>query len=326
MVADSVRPLHAEIAALKERLAEREGNPSRFEVSLSSIPPQLEQQIESRLRTDLEPRVVIEAREQSAHLLASAKSMIDQRTNEAHQTVVLAVAEEMKGIEKRAQEISTCISENAQEHLRLGLEDFRQKLLDGGNALKRLSEELLEFLQHNLIAEHDARRGDLEQLRSAVTAESARLQEQVGYLDTRIASLDQSARALESGLDQRLSRISSDTVKDTRAQFENAAGEILEQLTMRSLRLLNEQLEQTRGNLKTTEQGTVASVSDSLKTQSANALQSVEQQMDLLTRHALDRCRLKLEEGLNVLTRNLNEQFRLETAPQATQDTTSATN
>ncbi len=312
MVAESVRPLQAEIAALNERLAQREANPSRFEVSLSSIPPELEQQIESRLKKDLAPRVVDGAREQSALLLASAKAMIDQQTNEAHEKVLRAVAEEVKVVEKRAQEISTYISENTQEYLRCGLEDYHRKLLEGGNSLKRLSEELLEFLQQTLIAEHDTRRGDLEQLRTAITSESARLQEQVAYLDTRIASLDQSARCLESGLDQRLSRISSETVRDTRSQFESAANEILEELTARGVRLLREQLEETRGNIKKVEEGIVASASETLKGQSANTLQAFEQSTEHLAKLAVERWRQKLEAGLNVLTKNLNEQFQLE--------------
>jgi hypothetical protein len=313
MVAESVRPLEAEIVVLKERLAQREANPSRFEVSLSSIPPELEQQIEARLKKDLRPRVLDEAREQSALLLASAKATIDQRTNEAHEKVLRAVAEELKVVEKRAQDISTYISESTQEHLRRGLEDFRQKILDGGNSLKRLSEELLEFLQQNLLAEHDARRGDLEQLRTAVTSESARLQEQIGCLDTRIGNLDQSARCLESGLDQRLSRISSDTVKDTRSQFESAANEILEELIARSVHLLREQLEETRGNMKNVQEGIVASVSESLNGQATNALQAFEHSMEHLARLAVERWRLKLEGGLNALAKSLNEQFRLET-------------
>ena len=312
MVAESVRPLQAEIVALKERLAQREANPSRFEISLSSIPPELEQQIESRIKKDLAPTVVDAAREQSALLLTSAKAMMDQRTSETHEKVLRAVAEELSVVEKRAQEIAAYISDNTQEYLRCGLEDFHRKLLDGGNSLKRLSEELLEFLQQTLIAEHDARRGDLEQLRTAVASESARLQEQVAYLDTRIASLDQSARCLESGLDQRLSQISSDTVKDTRNQFETAANEALEELSARSVHLLREQLEETRGNMRKVEEGIVASVSESLKGQAANALQAFEQSTEELARLAVERWRLKLEAGLNGLTKNLNEQFRVE--------------
>lgn len=312
MVAESVRPLQAEIVALKERLAQREANPSRFEISLSSIPPELEQQIESRLKRDLGPKVVDEAREQSALLLASAKEMIDQRTSEAHEKVLGAVAEELRLVEKRAQEVFTYISENTQEYLRCGLEDFHRKLLEGGNSLKRLSQELLEFLQQSLIAEHDGRRGDLEQLRTAVESESVRLQEQVAYLDTRIASLDQAARCLESGLDQRLSRISSDTVKESRSQFESAANETLEELKARGVHLLREQLEETRGHMKKAEEGIFASVSESLKGQAAGALQAFEQSTEDLARLAVERWRLRLEGGLIALAKNLNEQFRME--------------
>ena len=308
-----VRPLQAEIAALKERLAQREANPSRFEVSLSSIPAELEQQIESRVRKDLGPRLMEEARAQSAHLLASAKTMIEQRTSETHENFRRMVAEELNVVEKRAHDISVYISENTQEHLRRGLEDFHQRLLDGGNSLKRLSEELLEFLQHNLNAEHDARRGDLEQLRAAMASESARLQEQIGHLDIRIGKLDQSARSLESGLDQRLSRISSDTVKDTRMQFESAANEILEELTARSVHLLRGHLEETSGNMKSIQQGIVASVSESLKGQAGNALQAFEDSTEDLAKLSIERWRLKLERGWIALAKSLNEQFRPET-------------
>jgi len=312
-IAQSIRPLEVEILALKERLAKRDANPARFEVSLSSIPPELGQQIELRLLKDLEPRVVDEARQQSAHLLASAKAMIDQRTNEAHETFLRGVANELKVVEKRAQEISGRISENTDEHLRSGLEHFQQELLDGGNSLKRLSEELLEFLQYKLNGEHDARRGDLEQLRAAVASESARLQHQVDDLDTRISKLDESARCMESGLDQRLGRMSSDTVRETRSQFESAANEILGELAERSVRVLGNQLEDTRGNLQAIQEGIVASVSESLKEQAANALQDFQNSMEHLARLSVESWRLKLEGGLNAVTKSLNEHFRSQT-------------
>jgi hypothetical protein len=307
MIAESVRPLQAEVMALKERVAQREANPSRFEVSLSSIPPELEQQIESRLRKDLGPRVLDEVRQQSVHLLESAKTTIDQRTTESYEKFLCRVVEELKVVEKHAQDISAHISENTREYLRRGLEDFHQKLLDGGNSLKRLSEELLEFLQHNLNAEHDTRRGDLEQLRASVASESSRLQEQVEYLDSRIAKLDESTRCLESGLDHRLSRMSSDTVKETRSQFESLAHEILEELTARSIKALRDQLEEATKNMQIVQNGIVASVSESLKGQAANALQAFEHSMEHLARLSIERWRLKLEGGLNALAKSLNE-------------------
>ena len=312
MIADSVRPLQAEIWSLKETLAHRDGNRSRFEISLSSIPPEVEQQIEARLRRDLGPRVLQEARQQSELVLASAKAAIDQRTAESHETFLRGVAQELKVVEKRAEEISAHISKSARENLSRGMEDFQQKLLEGGNSLKRLSEQLLEFLQQNLNAEHEARRGDLEKLRVAVTSESARLQEQVENLDTRIAKLGESARSLESGLDQRLSRMSSDAVRDTRSQFESAANQILDEFMARNVKGLGDQLDQAAGKMKTLQSGIVASVSESLRVQMANALQAFEGSMEELARVCVERCRVKLEGGLNVLAKGLHEQFRLE--------------
>jgi hypothetical protein len=312
MITEMVTPLQAEIVTLKDRLARREANPSRFEVSLSSIPAELEQQIESRLRKDLGPKVVSEAREQSAHLLASAKTIVDQQTGEVRENFRRMAAEQLGAVEKRAQEISAAISHNTQEHVRGGLEEFQQKLSDGGNSLKLLSEELLEFLQQNLNAEHEARRGDLDQLRAAVASESLRLQQEIGSLDTRIGKLDQSTSSLESGLDQRLSRISSDTVKDTRMQFESAANETLEDLTARSAALLRDQMDETSGNMKKIHEAIVESVSELLKSQSANALQAFEDSMDHLARLSVERWRLKLEGGLTAMTKSLNDQFRLQ--------------
>ena len=313
MILESVHPLQAEIVALREKMSRRDANPNRFEVSLGSIPPELEQQIEERLRKELGPKVLDEARQQSAQVLASAKTTIDQRTSEAHQNFLRGVAQELKVVQNRAHEISAQISENTQDHLRRGLEDFRQKLLDGGNSLKRLSDELLEFLQQELNAEHDARRGDLEQLRAAVSSESLRLQQGVEYLDTRIAKLDESACSLESGLDQRLSRLSTDTVKDTRSRFESAASEILEELTARSVQVLSNQLEETSGKMKVMQESISTSTSEALKTQAAHSLQAFEHSMEELAKLSVERWRLKLEGGLNAMSKSLNEQFRLET-------------
>ena len=317
MISESVRPLHAEVEAVKDRLAKREANPSRFEVSLSSIPIELEQQIESRLRNDLEPKVLDEARQQSAQLLATAKSTLDQRASEAHDKFLRRVGEELSSVERHAEDISAQLSENTQQHLRNGLEDFRRSLVDGGNSLKRLGDELFEFLQTKLNDEYEVRRAELEHLRSAVNTESARLQEQIEYLDTRIAKLDQSVRALESGLDQRLSRMSSDTVKDTRSQFEVAANEVLEELTARSIQVLDNQLQETTGRLKTTQNEIVTGVSEDLKRQTANVLQSFDQSVEHLAKVSVDRWRLKLDRAFSALSKNLNEQLRLESGDSA---------
>ena len=310
MIAESVRPLQADLTAIKDKLAQREANPNRFEVSLSSIPPDLEQQLELRLRQNLGPRIVDEARQQSAHLLASAKATVDRQTTEACEMFMHRAAEDVKIIEKRAQEISQHISENAREYFNRGLQEFHQQLLQGGNSLKHLSEELVEFLRQNLDAEFEARRADIERVREALASESLRLRDEVEYLDTRIAKLDESVRCLESGLDQRLSRMSSETVKDTRQQFESAAHEIFEELTTRSVNVLAQQLQESTDNMATIQNGIVSSVSDSLKVQAANASQAFERSLAELTKLSVERCRLRLEEGLKAVSQSLNEQFR----------------
>jgi predicted nuclease with TOPRIM domain len=311
MIAESVHPLQVEVSALKDKLARREANPSRFEVSLSSIPPEVEQQLELRLRQDLGPRVLDEARQQAQNLLAAAKSAIDQKTTEGSQDFMQRVAEELKLVEKRAQDLSAHISDNAREHMRRGLDDFHQKLLEGGNSLKRLSEDLLAYLQQNLNDEHDARRGDLDQLRASLGSESSRLHEQIERLESRIAKLDESARDLESGLDQRLGQMSSNLVRETGDQLEGVANDIFEELTKRSSAALANQLEEANGNMKIVQKGIVASASESVKADAANALQAFEQSMEKLSNYSIERCRCKLADGLNAVVKNLGEHFQV---------------
>jgi hypothetical protein len=138
MIGESIRPLKDEIATLNQQLERREVNPSRFEVSLSSIPPELEHQLEVRLRRYLGPRLLEETRQESAHLLEAATAAIEQKTTKGYEDFLHRSEEELKLIEKRADDISARISASARDHLSCGLDAFQQRLLDGGNALKRL--------------------------------------------------------------------------------------------------------------------------------------------------------------------------------------------
>jgi len=312
MIAESIGPLQAQVTAVKDTLARREANPSRFEVSLSQIPPELEEQMEMRLRKDLGPKVIEESRQHYAQLLEAAKSTIDQRTNEGYEDFRRRTTDELKIVEQRAQEISTRMSANAQEQLRRGLEDFDQKLLDGGNSLKRLSEELLEFLQQDLNEKHNARRQDLEQVRASVAADSSRLREEIELLEGRIAKLDESARSLESGLDKRLGEMAGNTVRDTRSQLEAMANEALLQLTAHSAKTLSDQLDDASVNMATAQKNMLASASESLNAQVTHASQAFEHSMQEMARLSVERWRLKLAANLNALAKNLGDQFQLE--------------
>lgn len=312
MIAEAVGPLQLEFSALKEKLARRDSNPSRFEVSLSSIPPELQQQLELRLRNDFGPKVIAEARHQSADLLAAAKSAIEQKTIEAYQQFTGRVAGDLKGVEKRAQDLSAHIFDNAREHMRRGLEDFHQQLLEGGNSLKRLSEQLLEFLQQSLNDEHDARRGDLDKLRLRMESESSRLREQIDSLDSRMAKLNAATQAFESGLDERLSQISSKMVGDVRQQLAVEANAMLEELTARSVTALQRQLDEAADKMKTFQNGIVDSSSQTLTLEAAKALQGFGDSMEKMTNHAVERWRTKLAGGLTAVAKNLSEQLQLD--------------
>lgn len=308
-VIESVGPLQAEITVLKAKLERREANPSRFEVSLSSIPPELEQQLELRLRKALLPELLDEAHQQSAEVLGAAKAAINKKTTDCYEDFLRRVGEELKVVEKRAQEISAHISDNADEHFRRGLEEFQQKLLDGGNSLKRLAEQLLDYVQQNLNDQHNASRGDLEQLRASVSLESSRLHEHIEHLDRRIARLDESTSCLESGLTQRLSQMASNTIKDARGQLEGATNDILEEFTARGMNTLGNQLDEATGNMKIVQKGIMTSLSESLRGEAKDTLQDLEHSMERMAEKAVERWRLKLESSLNAVTKSLGEQF-----------------
>jgi hypothetical protein len=329
MIAESIRPLqlqvttlNEQVAALNQKLAHREANPSRFEVSLAGIPPELEQQLELRLRRDLGPIVLEGARQQSTQLLAAAKATLDRRAEETHERYSQRVAEELAAVEKRAQDLSAHISHEMREYLQRGLDDFHDQLLNGGHSLKRLGEELLNFMQQSLNQEFHARRADLEQLRASVSSESLRLQDQIEDLDHRVAKLDEAARGLESGLDQHLNQMSSNMVRDARGQLEAAAIEILEKLTTRNAKMLADQQDAAGMNMRIVQKEIVGSTCDSLRTEAATALQTFERSMEELAQLSAERWRHRLASGLNALAKGLGERLLMQAdsgddAPQA---------
>jgi hypothetical protein len=311
VLAELVQPIGAEVTDLKEKIA-RGAQKNRFEVSLSQIPPELEQQLELRLKKELGPQVLKQAREQSEQVLEAAKAAIDRKTTETHAEFLHRVKVDLQAVEQRTQGLSTDVAQNLREHLNRGLGELHQEVVDAGNRLKRLSEDLLKVMERSLGEEHAARRQELEQVQASVASESSRLQEQIADLDRRMAKLDESARRLESGLDQRLSRMASDTVRTARSQMESALEVALNELGTRNARELGNQLDEASANLKIIQTGIEASVSESLRVQVAETLQSFEHSMEELAQQSVERWRLALASGLNSLLGVLGEQFRLQ--------------
>ncbi|MBV9183297.1 MAG: hypothetical protein JO356_18500 [Acidobacteria bacterium] len=315
LIRDAVRPLQAEIAALKEKLARTDANRSRFEVSLSSIPPELEQQLETRLQKDLGPKVLNEARHQSAELLRAAETTIEQRTAQAYEAFVQRAGNELQVIEQRARDVAGQISESVRQQISAGVRELQKKVIEADEHLKTLTGQLFEFVQQKLQEEHSNRCAELDQVRSAVGNESARLNENIAYLDSRVRKLDECARSLESSLDERLQQMAEQMVSRMRTEVENVAESILKEFTSRGVEALGNQLDEACGNLKIVQKGIVTSASDSMKIELRDAVAAFERSMDEQAERALERWRQILAGGLNGLVKSLGDQFRVEARP-----------
>jgi hypothetical protein len=295
------------VADLKEKLG-RMGR-SKFEVSLSQIPPELEDQMELRLQNNLGPRVLEQTRAQANQLLDSAKAAIAQKTSETHDDFLKRVSRELQMVEERARALSANIAENQREHLNRGMGEFHQHVVDAGTRLKQLSEDLFKVMQHDLDEEHDGYRQEFEGAQASMAADKARLDREVAQLDDRIAKLDESASSLETGLDKRLSQMASNTMGDVRKQMESAIDETMIELETRSSRELGAQVEAACAQLKLIQTEISSSTMQSLNTRVTETLRVFAESMQELEQQSIERLRTTLASGLNTVIRNLGEQF-----------------
>ncbi len=308
MMSELVHPMMSEIADLKEKLG-RMGR-SKFEVSLSQIPPELENQMEERLRNNLGPRVLEQTRAQANQLLDAAKAAIAQKTSETHDDFLKRVTRELQTVEERARSLSADIAENQREHLNRGMGEFHQHVVDAGNRLKHLSEDLFNVMQHDLGEEHDVRRQEFEQVQSAMNTEKARLDSAVAELDDRVAKLDESARSLEAGLDKRLGQMASNTLGDVRKQLESAVDEIMLELETRSSRELGNRVESACAQLQVIQKDIEAAALQSLNTRVEQTLRAFIESMEELQSESVERLQTTLASGLSSVVKSLGDHFR----------------
>jgi hypothetical protein len=312
VVAELIQPLQAELTELRESMARGEPKRSRFEVSLSHIPPELQEQLWVRLRQDLGSLVIRQTREQSDQVLGAAQATIEEKIAGAQDGFRQHIAEELRSVEQRAQNLTETAVDSMRQHLRAGIGTFQQHVSDAAASLEQKSEELFQSSQQRLGERHDGYCREMREVQSTVAAQSSRLQAQIADLGSRIAKLDEFASRLESDLDGRLARMASDIVSESHTQLESEAESVVKQLAIRSAKELSNQLDDASGRLKVMQNEIETSVAESLKTEVADTLQSFEQTVEELAQHSVGRWRLALAREFNSLVKMLGQQLRVE--------------
>ena len=310
IISDLIQPLQAAIWELREKLAQAPPKRSEFEISLTHIPPEVEEKLWLRLRRDLGAQVLQQTRDQSAELLGAANESIAQKVNEAEGEFRGHLAQRLQTVEQQAQGLSAEITANVHQHMQAGAERFQQQVLEAGIRLERRTEEFLRTLQQRLSEEHENYRREMLKVQAEVTSEASRLQAQTADLAARIGKLDEAARQLESDLDARLVRMGSDIISGARTQLENALDVVLKELGTRNAKQLDHQLDEARAQLKHVQKGIEVSVSDLVKNEVAGGLLSFGQTMEELARDSVGRWRQGLAEDLNSVARILGGELR----------------
>ena len=311
LIGEILQPLHAEVIELRQKVAHPEKR-SSFEVSLSQIPPELEEKLWLRLRQELGAQVMAYAGEQAEQVLVSAKSAIEQNIATAQNEFQQQVTQELQMVQVRAQRLSDDIDDGVREQIRAGLESFQQHEVQAGTRLEKHSDEFYQSLQRRLNQENDVRLREIEQIQAAINSESSQLQALIGDLSDRANKLDEYTRRLESELSGRLAQLSGEVVSGARAQLESHVETILSEMQTRSAKELGSQLDLACGRLKMTQKGIEASVSDSLHTQAGRSLKAFEQSMEELAGQAVSRWRVSLARDLSSVARILGDEVRLE--------------
>jgi hypothetical protein len=319
ILATLVRPLQAEVSELREKLAVN-AKRNRFEVSLGYIPPELEEKLWERLRQDLGTRVLQQTREQSAEILGSAKTAIDQKIGAAQTEFRHRLAGELHAVEQRAQVLSKELTTTSQQHIRAGIEKLQRQALETGAQLNAQGEKLLCSLQGQLADSHEVHRREVKQIQTEVAAKAIQLQSEVSDLGRRMATLNESVRRLESDLDAHLERLAAEIVSGAEAQIESAVTLALKNLQTLSSNEGEVRLNEMCGHLRTIQNRIEDSFSASVTAQGEEAVQSISQQFDELAQQSTERWRHALARDLNSVASTLGQKLRLELKPEAGQN------
>ena len=299
----------------RKRLAQGDAKRSRFDISLSHIPPEVEEKLWVRLREDLGTQVLKQTQEQSAQVLGSAKTMIEQKIVQALEGFRQQVAQQLQTVQQNAQRVVRRDRRGGRPALQ-----FRSGEISAagggcgspGAAAKRRTLPLAAAT-----AGRGARclpAGDAEGCRTRSQPKSRGCRRKLTSLGSRIAQLDDTACRLESGMETRLSQMASDQISAARVQLETAVDVVLKELGTRNAKELDRQLDEARGKLKIVQKGIETSVTDLVKTEVAASLLSFGQTMEELAQDSVGRWRSALSKDLTSVAKILGGGFQRETA------------
>jgi hypothetical protein len=318
ILAKLVQPLQADVTELREKLAAN-AKRNRFEVSLGYIPPELEEKLWERLRHELGTRVLEQTRQQSAEMLGSAKTAMEEKTGAALTEFRHRLAGELHAVEQRAQVLSKELTTTTQQQVHAGMEKLQRQALEKEEHLDAASEKLLSSLQEQLAESHKVHRREVDQIQVDAAAKAFQLQSEVSDLGRRMAALNESVRRLESDLDAHLERIAAEIVSGAEGQIDGAVALALKNLQARGSNEVETRLSEMCGHLRTIQNRIEDSFSASVAGRGEEAVQSVAQQFEELAQRSTEKWRLALAKDLNSVANTLGQQLRQELEPEADQ-------
>ena len=309
LLAQLVRPLNAEILELRDKLS-KSARQNKFEVSLSQIPPELEEQLWARLHQNLSVQALQQAQEQGRKVFGDATAAIDRKVSGTLEEFRSRLADNLQAVEQRAKMLSQEMVESTQQQHRSEVEKFQQRVLDAGSSLDRRSETLLHTLQQNLQDDYHSYRREISQVQSESEARAAQIEEQMGGLEGRTSKLNESVRKLETDLDAHLERLSAEIISSARAELQNAAGAILQTLQVRGTQDLEARVADACSRLKTAEAEVEAAAVRVLQASAEESVQAFNETMEQMAEHSVGRWRLALSRDLASVAATLSQNIR----------------
>jgi hypothetical protein len=316
VIAELVEPLHAAVTEIRHKIERRDANRSSFDISLSYIPPEVQEKLAVRLKEELREEVLDKTRLQSEAVMEATKDAVGKRISEARSQFRTELSRELQKVEERAQGLSDEITTAVQQHFDSGEERLALKLAEANDRLERHGEEFFRTLQLRLAEEHGAYRREMQHIHSSAASEIADIQAEIGNLTNRLSALDASAGHLESGMEGRLSEVAGSIILGARTQLENALDVVLKDLGTRNAHELQGKLDEACRRLEAAQKGTEHSIHELVKTKVTDSLVTFGQTVEVLAQDAVLRWREGLANDLNSMSDILEKRPRVKSATQ----------